>query len=74
MSGELLDRIAAALTSNGLILRGGFSFAPEEERPAGPSWWGNMDPERRKEMFERFQKMREEMARRAGVSRPAAGS
>lgn len=37
MSGELLDRIAAALTSNGLILRGGFSFAPEEEWPAGPS-------------------------------------
>lgn len=37
MSGELLDQIAAALTSNGLILRGGFSFAPEEERPTSAS-------------------------------------
>lgn len=37
MSGELLNQIASDLASHGLILRGGFSFAFEEERPAGPS-------------------------------------
>jgi len=32
-----VDRIAAALLANGLILRGGFNFAPGEAPPPGPS-------------------------------------
>lgn len=37
MSGELINQIASDLASHGLILRGGFSFAAEEERAAGLS-------------------------------------
>ncbi|MBX9450956.1 MAG: hypothetical protein KL801_03645 [Mesorhizobium sp.] len=37
MSGELLNQIASDLASHGLILRGGFSFAADEEGLAGPS-------------------------------------
>ncbi|HEY6629971.1 MAG TPA: hypothetical protein VIZ90_00830, partial [Rhizobiaceae bacterium] len=32
-----LARLAAALSGNGLILRGGFNFAPVETAPPGPS-------------------------------------
>lgn len=37
MSGELLNQIASDLASHGLMLRGGFSFAADEEGLAGPS-------------------------------------
>ena len=33
----MLERMSAALSENGLILRGGFNFAPAEIAPPGPS-------------------------------------
>lgn len=36
MSADPVERAAAALAPSGLILRGGFVFAADEDRPAGP--------------------------------------
>ena len=37
MSADVVAAAAVALTPSGLILRGGFVFADDEDRPAGPS-------------------------------------